>query len=673
MRLEDFAVSLRGLFSGLALTMIALAGQSAALAQGDERQTLNFREAEIGAVIDDVSRLTGFTFIVDPDVRGRVTITSQSPLTSEEVFQVFLSTLRVNGYTAVRNAPGVFQILPVAEGARAGAPIRAGRDGEVFLTSVIRLRNTAARDAVRAIGPMISEVGAANAVEGGNLIVVVDFATNVDAIEQALRAMDVDRSAVEMLVLENIPAEDMVRIVERLRTRTAQGEDDRAFAVTVAAAPASNALLLRGEPDAVGEMITLVRRVDAVSVSNQSFRVIYLDHAEGEQLLPILEQFAEALTPGESANSGRPVSIAHHAPTNAIIMNADPDLLRELEQVVGRLDVRRPQVQVEAIVVEISDQAARDLGVQFLLAGDGSDATPFAYTRYGAQRSPDLLALAGALITDSFDGSDGGAAAGQANLRDLALASLLGARGGSFGVGGQIGDDGALFGVVLNALEADSDSNILSKPQLMVLDNEEAELIVGQEIPVTTGETLGSNNSNPFRQIQRQDVGVQLTVTPQINDGDTIRLNIVQEVSSVAGPVSADFQELITNRRQISTTVLADDGEIIVLGGLIESDEQIASDAVPGLSRLPVAGRLFQNEARSLTRRNLMVFIRPVIVRGPEDMRTLTRSAFDNTVSAQRRAHDGRSSLEDIVDMMMGGEAPFDRPLPSDDGGGGQP
>lgn len=636
---------------------------AAGIAQQSGAQTLNFRDTEIAAVIEDVSRLTGYTFIVDPEVRGRITITSQSPLTPEEVFQVFLSTLRVNGYAAVRTAPGVFQIVPIAEGARAGAPVGGARDGDVFLTSVFRLTNTSARDAVRAIGPMISGNGAANAVEGGNLIVVVDFASNVQSIEEVLRAMDVDRSTVEMLVLENIPAEDMVSIVERLRTRTAQGEDDRAFAVTVAAVPASNALLMRGEPRAVGEMIALARRVDAVSASNQSFRVVYLDHAEGEQLLPILEQFAEALTSGE-AGSGRPISIAHHAPTNAIILNADPDLLRELEQVIGRLDIRRPQVQVEAIVVEISDQAARDLGVQFLLSGDGSNATPFGYTRYDSSTSPDLLALAGALITDGFS-DDTTSSAGGANLRELALASLFGARGGSFGVGGEIGDTGALFGVVLNALEADTDSNVLSKPQVTVLDNEAASLIVGQQIPITTGESLGANNANPFRQIERQDVGVKLEVTPQINDGDTIRLNIVQEVSSVAGPVSANFQELITNTRQISTTVLADNGEIIVLGGLIETDEQVATDAVPGLSRLPVAGRLFQNQARSTTRRNLMVFLRPVIIRGPEDMRRVTRNAYDYSVAAQRAADDGRSSLDDLVDMMLDGEAAFDRPLPA--------
>lgn len=662
----NISFSIRLLVAILIGAVLAIASPQAH-GQRDGGQTLNFRDAEIAAVIDDVSRLTGFTFIVDPDVRGRVTITSQSPLTSEEVFQVFLSTLRVNGYAAVRSAPGVFQIVPEAEGARAGAPVSAARDGEVFLTSVIRLTNTSARDALRALGPMISASGAANAVESGNLIVVVDFASNVDAVEQALRAMDIDRSTVEMLVLENIPAEDMVGIVERLRTRTAQGEDDRAFAVTVAAVPASNALLLRGEPGAVGEMVALVRRIDAVSASNQSFRVIYLDHAEGEDLLPILEQFAEALTPSESANSGRPVAIAYHAPTNAIIINANPDILRELEQVVGRLDIRRPQVQVEAIVVEISDQAARDLGVQFLLAGDGTDATPFAYTRYGATSSPDLLALTGALITDSLDTNGGD---GAVDLRDLAIGSLLGARGGAFGVGGQIGDDGTLFGVIVNALETDADSNVLSKPQVMVLDNEEASLIVGQEIPITTGETLGSNNSNPFRQIQRQDVGVQLTVTPQINDGDTIRMQITQIVSSIAGPVSSDFQELITNNREITTTVLADNGEIIVLGGLIESDEQIAYDAIPGLSRIPVAGRLFQNEARSERRRNLMVFLRPVIVRNAADMRTVTRSAYNNTVSAQRAANEGRSSLDDIVTMMMDGAPNFDRPPPAPDSEG---
>lgn len=661
---RNMMVTLRGATAALmiSLGLVLTLGLFAGPASAQERSTLNFRDAEISAVIDDVSLLTGYTFIVDPDVRGRVTIASQAALTPDEVFQVFLSTLRVNGYAAVRTAPGVFQIVPEAEGARAGAQVTPDRENELFLTTVVRLTTASARDAIRAVGPLLSASGAANAVEGSNLIVAVDYASNIEAIEQTLRAMDRDTSTVEMLVLENIPAEDMVGIVERLRARTAQGEDDRAFAVSVAAVPASNALLLRGEPRAVGEMIALARRVDAVSRSNQSFRVINLNHAEGAQLIPILEQFAETLSQvgGESA---RRTTIAHHAPTNAVIMNADPDVLRELEQVIRRLDVRRPQVQVEAIVVEISDQAARELGVQFLLAGNGEDATPFAYTRYGNQRSPDLLALTGALATDSFSGDDA-ATGDQLSLRNLAVSSLLGARGGAFGLGGQIGDDGSLFGLIVNALESDTESNVLSKPQLMVLDNEEATLLVGQQIPITTGEALGANNANPFRQIERQDVGVSLTVRPQINVGDAIRLQIRQEVSSVAGPVSADFQELITNQREIETTVMADNGEIIVLGGLIERDDQLLDDSVPGLSRIPVAGRLFRNESRSQVRRNLMVFIRPTIVRNAADMRRVTRDSYDFAVGEQIRATDGASSLEEIVDLMLGGEDPFDRPLP---------
>jgi general secretion pathway protein D len=659
---RDMTVTLRGAMTALTAGLVLILGLWAGPASAQERSTLNFRDAEISAVIDDVSLLTGYTFIVDPDVRGRVTIASQASLTPDEVFQVFLSTLRVNGYTAVRASPGVFQIVPETEGARAGAQISPDRENELFLTTVVRLSNASARDAIRAVGPILSASGAANAVDGSNLIVAVDYASNIQAIEQTLRAMDRDTSSVEMLVLENIPAEDMVGIVERLRTRTAQGEDDRAFAVSVAAVPASNALLLRGEPGAVGEMIALARRVDAVSRSNQSFRVINLNHAEGAQLIPILEQFAETMSQSAGENARR-TTIAHHAPTNAVIMNADPDVLRELEQVIRRLDVRRPQVQVEAIVVEISDQAARELGVQFLLAGNGEDATPFAYTRYGNQRSPDLLALTGALATDSFTGEDA-ATGNQLSLRNLAVSSLLGARGGAFGLGGQIGEDGSLFGLIVNALESDTESNVLSKPQLMVLDNEEATLLVGQQIPITTGEALGSNNANPFRQIERQDVGVQLTVRPQINVGDAIRLQISQEVSSVAGPVSADFQELITNQRLIETTVMADNGEIIVLGGLIERDDQLLDDSVPGLSRIPVAGRLFRNESRSQVRRNLMVFIRPTIVRNAADMRRVTRESYDFAVGEQIRATDGASSLEEIVDLMLGGEDPFDRPLP---------
>ncbi|MEO1038502.1 MAG: type II secretion system secretin GspD [Pseudomonadota bacterium] len=644
-------------FSAIAMMAAALALTGAPWPQGSaalaQEHTLNFRDAEIQAFIDDVSIVTGYSFIIDPDVRGRVTITSQSPLTEAEVFQVFLATLRVQGFAAVRTAPGVYQILPEAEGSRAGAPLGRAGEGDVFMTSVVRLESVSAREAIRTLGPMVSGAGAVNAAEGGNLVVMVDYASNVRAMEQVLARLDEDTSVVEIVTLENISADEMAGIIERMRSTTRSGEDDRRFAVSVAPVPASNSILLRGDEGEVARMITLVRRVDAVSRSSQTFRVVNLSHADGETVLPILQSFVEAVQPGETSRRG--ASIGFHAPTNAIIMNGEPDVLRELELVIGRLDVRQPQVLVEAIIVEISDSAARDLGVQFLVAGDGDDATPFATTRFGSGSvQPDLLALTGAL-TGFASNEDGTTSANDVNLQQLALSSLLGTRGGLIGVGGE-DSNGNLYGLILNALETDTDSNVLSTPSVLTVDNEEASIIVGQQIPITTGEALGSNNTNPFRTIDRQDVGVKLEVRPQINEGDTIRLYIRQEVSSVIGPVSQDFSELITSNREIETTALADDGEIIVLGGLIERDDQYIEDAVPGLGRLPAVGRLFRNESRSQQRTNLMVFIRPTIVRSASDARTVTDRNFDFMVDEQRRATgDDSSSLEEIVEMMSAG------------------
>jgi general secretion pathway protein D len=635
-----------------------LAASASALSAQEERGTLNFRNAELQAVIEDVSVLTGYTFVVDPQVRGVVNITSQAPMTREEIFEAFLAALRVHGYVAVPSGPGVYQIRPEREGARGGAGLAREGDPDVFVTSVVRLNSASAREAVRTILPMLSAPGSANALDSGNAIVITDFASNVRAMEDALRALDRDDSVVELLTLENVSADEMSRIIERMRAPLFQGEDNRRFAISAAPIPASNSLLIRGEASAVRELVSLARRVDAVSRSNQSFRVIPLSHADGAGLLPILEQAVATLASAEgdaAAQAARRTTVAHHPATNSIIINADPERLRELELVIRQLDVRRPQVLVEAIIVEVSDTAARDLGVQLLLAGDDGSAVPFAATRYGGGGA-DALAIAGAIAAGRDDDSD---AADE--LRQLAISSLLGARGAIAGIGGQ--SSGLTFGLILNALEQDSGSNVLSKPSILTLDNEEASFIVGQQIPITTGEVLGANNSNPFRTIERLDVGVQLQVRPQISEGDTIRLYIRQEASSVAGPVSQNFAELITNNRALETTVLADDGEIIVLGGLIGRDEQLNDGRIPGLGSIPGLGRLFRNESVSSQRTNLMIFLRPTIVRSAEDMRILSAQAYAGMAAEQRRATRGQtSSLEEIVDMMMRQGAAFGDP-----------
>jgi general secretion pathway protein D len=573
-----------------------------------------------------------------------VTITSQSPLTPEQYFQVFLSTMRVHGYAVVPTASGAFQIVPEQSGARTTSPVNADVRGDQYVTSVVHLTHAGTRDALAVVRPMVSASGFVNAAEGGNVLVIVDYAGNVARIRQVLRDLDRDTSVVEMVELANVSATEMTRIIQTVRSRNSAGEDDMVYGVTVAPIPASNTVILRGNRDAVAQMTALVRRVDGVSRSNQGFRVIYLSHADGEDLLPILREVIESMA-GTDGLTRRP-SVSHHAPTNALVVNADPDIQRELELVIRQLDIRRPQVLVEGIVVEMSDTVAQELGVQMLLGGGEGD-TPLAMTRFGSNR-PDLLTLTGAVASPGGNDSDF-----NQDLRTAALNSLLNATGGTLGFGGQ-NSDGRLFGLVLNAVERDVNSNVLATPSILAMDNEEASFLSGQEIPVTTGEVLGDGNANPFRTVERQEVGVRLHVRPQITEGDTIRLLIQQEVSSVAGTVNDDTTDLITNKREIQTTVLADNGEIVVLGGLIQQEDEDGVTGVPGLSRVPGLGRLFRSEGSETRRTNLMVFIRPTIIRSEADMRAVTGNRYDFIRNRQIAGDpDGTSSLESVVEMMM--------------------
>ncbi len=635
-----FKVLTRALVSALLLSV----AQPAFVAYAQEH-VVNFNQAEIQAVIDDVSSVTGHTFIVDPNVRGRVTITSQAPLSSDQYFQVFLSTMRVHGYTVVPTASGAYQIVPDQTGARSTSPVNQNLRGDQYVTRVVRLNHVGTRDALNVLRPIVNPQGSINATEAGNALVIVDYAENMNRIRQVIADLDRDTSVFEMVELENVSAAEMVRIIETVRDRNRASEDDMVFNVTVASIPASNTVLLRGNANSVAEMARLVSQVDSVSQSNQSFRVIYLNHADGEDLLPILEQVVETLTDAEG-NARRP-SVSYHAPTNAMVINAAPDVQRELELVVSQLDIRRPQVLVEGIIVEISDSTAEELGVQMLLAGGDNSDSPLAMTRFNSN-TPDLLALTGALA-ETGSGSD----KSTDTLRDAALASLLGVRGTALGFGGQ-NSDGTLFGLVLNAVENDVDSNLLSTPSILAMDNEEASFLSGQEIPITTGEVLSADNSNPFRTVEREEVGVKLTVRPQITEGDTVRLYIEQEVSSIAGAVTSGSSDLITNKRAIQTTVLADNGEIIVLGGLIEQDDQETVNGVPGLSRVPGVGRLFRSESETTRRTNLMIFIRPTIIRSEADMQALTDNRYDYIAGQQRVTNDnGTSSLEEIMNMLM--------------------
>ncbi|MBB4631928.1 general secretion pathway protein D [Sphingosinicella soli] len=661
------------------------------------QQVINLRDADIRAYIEDVARTTGRTFIIDPAVQGKVSVVADRPLSRTQYFEVFLSTLRANGFIAIPTDGGAFRIAPAANAAQ--QPSRGGSSS--FVTQVIDLKSIDTQSAIEALRPLVSAQGQITASKTGSAVVIADYADNLARVRSVLKEIDRDRTTMRLLTLDNAGAREIAAAIESV-SRAAGGAEG-AGAVSVIAVDSSNSVILRGDPDAVARMAAIVTDLDKRASSGTDIQVVFLNNADAGALLPVLQQIAGQQvqvtvvnsTPqsgenGQMANAAASVSttpagsappgpgravIARYEGANALVISAPPDVQRSLSEVIRRLDVRQEQVLVEAIIVEISDNAAKQLGVQFLLAGTSGSSVPFAVTNY-SNSAPNLLAIAGAIGARDLDRtqtttSDGvtttgrtSSAAGDA-LEQAAVNSLLGVTGSLFGFGGEIGND-ALFGAVINAVKSDTASNVLSTPSIMTLDNREARILVGQEVPMTTGEALSPNFDNAFRTVQRQDVGVQLEVKPQINAGGSIKLFLRQEVSSIAGPVATGSSDLIINKREIETTVTVDDGDIIALGGLIDENERRTIEKVPLLGDIPVLGELFTSRSRSRTKTNLMVFIRPTIVRNRQDAQAISARRYNYAREMQRERYPKQEpSLDALVRDYMGAAPPVaPQPVP---------
>ncbi len=648
------------------------AGLTAAPMALAQSQVLNLQDADIRMFIQDVAQATGQTFIIDPRVQGKVSISSREPLSRNELFEVMLSTLRANGLVAVPAGAGVYRITP-EDGAAAQPSSLSGAGGHGFSTQVFRLRNIDAVSAAETLKPLIGRQGVVMPSPRGNLIVVADYADNLARIRSLLAQVDLDRTLTETITLKSSSAREIAGVVNQVLNPPGAEPAARNAIVSLVVVESSNSLILRGEPEAVRPMLDLIADLDSRAEASGDVRVINLQYASAEQLLPVLQQLVgqtptvpegeapAAAQPGQTATAGgmgRRASIARYPGANAIVIAADPDTQRVLGDVIRQLDTRRRQVLVEAVVVELSDNAAQQLGVQFALAGSNGASIPFSATNY-SNTAPNLLALAGAAAGQQNLAEDSPALAA---LRQTALQSLLGARGMITGGYGQSGD--ALFGFIINAVKNDTASNLLSTPSVMTLDNQEASILVGQEIPITTGEVLGDSNNNPFRTIQRQNVGIQLDVKPQINAGGAITLYLRQEVSSISGPVSEASGELILDKRAIETTVAVDDGAIVVLGGLLDRNERSTVERTPVLGDIPVLGNLFRATSRQNVQRNLMVFIRPTIITSAAEAQALTvpRYGYIRDLEAARSA-DGFSNLDALVrDYMQA--APITAPAP---------
>jgi general secretion pathway protein D len=621
--LKSYAMALAYGLAGAGLFAGGAWAQEAQSQASSSNGAVALREVDIRAFIEDVSNTTGRTFIIDPRVTGRVTVLSQHTLSEQELFEVFLSTLRVNGYVAAPTAGGAYRIVPAAAGARDLAPNR-GPTENTYVTHVFRLQFADAENVATSIRPMLSEHGNVTANRRGNSVVVVDYGSTISQLRDVIGRLDRDVSVYRSLRLRNTSAAEMARVAQSLAA--APGEEARSMLQAVPVI-SSNTLILRGDQRALDQVTPLIQELDASADLRSGVQVIPLRYAVAEDLVPILQQISSAMNEtGAQAGSGanRRANIAAHRATNALIISADTETQEALANVVRSLDVRRQQILVEAIIVEVSDEAAHELGLQFLLADPtGSNAVPFLSTSY-AGTAPNLLAVTGALV-GAGDAKDPSPAL--ADLQRAAISSILGSSGLVAGIGGTR-NDGSILGLILNALSEDTESNVLSTPSVLTLDNETASILVGQQIPITTGEALGSDFQNQFRTVQREDVGVQLQVRPQISDGGAIRLEIKQEVSSIFGPINSGSTDLITNRRAIDTVVQVDAGQIIVLGGLIQEELQSTNSGVPYLRSIPLAGRLFSNEERSRRRTNLMVFLRPTIVNTPEQARQATAMQY---------------------------------------------
>jgi general secretion pathway protein D len=645
------------------------------------QQTVNLRNADVRAYIQDVARATGRTFIIDPRVEGKVNVVSEVPLSREAYFELFLSTLRANGLVVVPASGGAFRVAP-AENA-ATQPGLGGASG--FVTEALPLQAIDAASAVESLRPLVSREGQLTANRTGNSLIIADYADNVRRVKAMLRSIDRSRLVTQVLPLKHAGAREIATSLREL-TQATRGADATA-GVGVVPIDGSNSVALRGEPGLVTELARTVEELDRAAANGSDVRVVFLKHADAQMLLPVLQQLvgqqpggagvqqaslpaqsgmaggaaAQGLStqaggapvagqvPGASIGGGRAV-ISRFEGANAIVIAAPAEVQKQLGEVVRQLDVRREQVLVEAIIVEISDLAAERLGVQLLLSGTRGSNIPFAATNY-SNAAPNLLPITGAVLAEKELGSDNPTT--QA-LRESALASIAGANGGSFGVGGNLGSD-AIFSAVLNAVRADTASNVLSTPSVMTLDNQPARILVGQDIPITTGEALSNNFDNAFRTIQRQNVGIQLDVRPQINAGGSITMVLRQEVSSVAGPVSRTSNELIINKREINTSVAVADGEIVALGGLIDENERRTLEKTPLLGDIPLLGNLFRSRSNNLTKTNLMVFIRPTIVKTDADAARLTGERYEymNAAEAAARASRGAKPGESALDALV--------------------
>jgi general secretion pathway protein D len=652
-----------------AAAALAQPGAKAPPANPSGTHTLNLKDADIQVLIATVSEITGKNFVIGPAVQGKVTVVSTTPMKPEEIYDTFLSVLRVNGYAAVPSG-NMIKIVPEAAAQQDGS---AGLDGgrrelDELVTQIVPVRHISASELVPILRPLMPQGAQLIAHSGSNSLVISDHAGNVQRLVSIIGRIDtVSDSGVEMIPLQHANAAELARTLTQLAD-THGGTELAADAPKVFADERTNSILLSGGKSGRLRLRALITHLDTPIASGGDTNVVYLHYASAKDLVPILRGVAATLTneapvqahappggvaEGGLAAAGNGASIATiqaHEDNNALIISAPPAVFRSLQDVIRRLDVRRAQVLIEAVIAEVSEETANELGVQWQFPlGTGTEH-----------------------VIGGTNFSSGNAAASGNNILSAAINPLgvgnglqLGYINGTVSVGNV-----KLFqiGALISALRSNGKNDILSTPSVMTLDNQQAIIKVGQEVPFLTGAyqttastsvTVGGGNGNtttgignPFQTIQRKDVGLTLTVTPHINEGDSVKLEIHQEVSSLAPPVSG-ASDLVTNKREVQTTVLIKDDSVFVIGGLISDNVKDNAQSVPGLGAIPVVGNLFRYRSNDHQKQNLMVFLHPRILRDAATEASVSSEKYNFIRAEQLQMRESHEIVTPRHDMPL--------------------
>jgi general secretion pathway protein D len=593
------------------LLMLSSTGQAQ-----EQTWTINIKNADLKEFVAQVAAITGKTFVVDPRVKGNVTVISSTSMTEDAVYALFLSVLRVHNFIAMPSGD-VIRITPNAQGKQTPGPGGALNDiaPEEMVTRVIAAQNVDSAELVKILRPLMVQYGHLAAVAQPNIVIISDHADNIARLMNIIEQIDVaDEDEIVLVALEHAWVGTVIAMLERVAPDQIGQGAVGPQKINLVANERNNTLVVRGKSRPVAETLKIIAKLDQPTTKAGSTRVFYLSYGDAPNIAEILNGMM-----GDSNEEGaQETTIQADESLNAIVVRAERSKIADIEEILKKLDVRRAQVLIEAAIVEVSMTDTRDLGVDFAVvdrSGDPTSSTPMV-------TSP----LTGAIQSLIAGGVDE-----EGNLNPLQ--GLLSLEDPTLAVA-KIDPDGLNFAATIQALQTNSNANLLSTPSLLTLDNEEAKIVVGNEVPFRTGSfsTTGDGSQNPFTTIQREDVGLQLTVTPHVHDGETVRLEISQEITNIVpeAPIgSAGFSDVVTSKRTIETAVLADNRQTIVLGGLIQDDITVNDARVPVLGSIPGIGWLFRSESKSNTKRNLLIFLRPTVIRDRSSADTETLRKYE--------------------------------------------